>query len=347
MGASSETVTTLRHRDLTRREVRFDRSRFVRVVAPMAPWVFAAPAVAFALLPSVVGADQATDGTAVVAAVTALCALAGVAVQPLARRLDARLGTRRAAPVGLIVLTAGLALSAATVAIDRIWLLFPCAVVLGAAYGLCLVAGLVQVQRLAPAGGLARLTAVFYVLTYLGFAAPYLLALGAHLAGYPTLLSITAGLALLTAAAVHLEAGRRSTDPLERLRRRRDDHLNEGQPMTTLPRPTGYLHAGTAVTLTDTACGYGCLASLPPGKSGFTTLELKTNHLATARVGQRLHVVATPIHHGGATQVWDAVVTAGTPDDHAETPRIAVFRCTQADAARTSRSQTTAAGNQR
>lgn len=211
IGLSPETVTSGRRPAFVRRaqsngaqvdQVRVDRVRFRWLVAPMAPWVFAAPAVAFALLPSVVGAGQATDGTAVVAAVTALCALAGVAVQPLARRLDAGAEASRAAPVGLIVLVAGLALSAATAATDRLWLLFPCAVVLGAAYGLCLVAGLVQVQRLAPPDRLARLTAVFYVLTYVGFAVPYVLALAAHVAGYPTLLLITAALALATAVLV-------------------------------------------------------------------------------------------------------------------------------------------------
>jgi 1,4-dihydroxy-2-naphthoyl-CoA hydrolase len=93
--------------------------------------------------------------------------------------------------------------------------------------------------------------------------------------------------------------------------------------------PTGYLHAGTAVTLADTACGYGCLASLPAGKTGFTTIELKSNHVATAKAGQRLHVVAIPVHQGGTTQVWDATVTATTPDDPASNRQIAVFRCTQ------------------
>src|SRR5690348_15492629 len=34
------------------------------VVAPMAPWVFTAPAIAFALLPSIVGAGSAADGIA-------------------------------------------------------------------------------------------------------------------------------------------------------------------------------------------------------------------------------------------------------------------------------------------
>jgi hypothetical protein len=39
-------------------------------------------------------------------------------------------------------------------------------------------------------------------MSYLGFAAPYLLSLAAHLAGYPILLTITAALALDTAALV-------------------------------------------------------------------------------------------------------------------------------------------------
>jgi hypothetical protein len=176
---------------------RCSRERFRRVVVPTAPWVFAAPAIAFALLPSAVGADHATDGTAFVAAITALTAFSGVAVQPVGRRLgpNARLA-------GLLVLAAGLGLAAVTVAAGLVWLLVPCAIVLGCAYGLSLVAGLVEVQRLAGEDGLARLTAVFYAFTYLGFAAPYLLALGAHVAGYALLLALAAVLALATAALV-------------------------------------------------------------------------------------------------------------------------------------------------
>jgi uncharacterized protein (TIGR00369 family) len=51
---------------------------------------------------------------------------------------------------------------------------------------------------------------------------------------------------------------------------------------------TGHLHAATAVALADTACGYGCRKALPEGAIGFTTLELKSNHLGTARPGQEL-----------------------------------------------------------
>ena len=87
--------------------------------------------------------------------------------------------------------------------------------------------------------------------------------------------------------------------------------------------PNGYLHAGTVVTLADTLSGYGCVANLPAGATGFTTIELKSNHLSTAREGT-IAGVATPVHRGKTTQVWDAIVT------HKDSGRtLAVFRCTQ------------------
>jgi uncharacterized protein (TIGR00369 family) len=87
--------------------------------------------------------------------------------------------------------------------------------------------------------------------------------------------------------------------------------------------PNGYLHAGSVVTLADTACGYACVVNLPEGATGFTTIELKSNFLGTAREGT-LDCSATAQHRGRTTQVWDAVVT------HRETGRtIALFRCTQ------------------
>jgi len=83
--------------------------------------------------------------------------------------------------------------------------------------------------------------------------------------------------------------------------------------------PNGYLHAGTIVTLADTVAGYGCVANLPAEATGFTTIELKSNHLGTARDGTIIGV-ATPVHRGRTTQVWDAVVV------HKESGRtLAVF----------------------
>jgi uncharacterized protein (TIGR00369 family) len=87
--------------------------------------------------------------------------------------------------------------------------------------------------------------------------------------------------------------------------------------------PNGYLHAATVIALADTACGYGCLAHLPVGAENFTTIELKSNFLGTAREGT-IACVATPAHLGNTTQVWDAVVADG-----ARGRRIALFRCTQ------------------
>lgn len=90
-----------------------------------------------------------------------------------------------------------------------------------------------------------------------------------------------------------------------------------------LMAPNGFLHAATVVALADTSCGYACVANLPQGASGFTTLELKANFLGTTRDGA-IFCRATPAHLGRTTQVWDAVVTIEGTEK-----KIALFRCTQ------------------
>ncbi len=85
--------------------------------------------------------------------------------------------------------------------------------------------------------------------------------------------------------------------------------------------PNGYLHAASVIMLADTLCGYGCMLHMPEGAQSFTTIELKSNHLGTAREG-RVEASARPVHLGRTTQVWDATVTAGGKT-------IALFRCTQ------------------
>lgn len=87
--------------------------------------------------------------------------------------------------------------------------------------------------------------------------------------------------------------------------------------------PNGYLHAASVIALADTSCGYGCVARLPEGARGFTTLELKCNFLGTARDGA-IRCRATPVHLGRTTQVWDAVIS-----NEADGRPIALFRCTQ------------------
>jgi 1,4-dihydroxy-2-naphthoyl-CoA hydrolase len=88
--------------------------------------------------------------------------------------------------------------------------------------------------------------------------------------------------------------------------------------------PNGYVHAGTVVSMADSCCGEGCLASLPEGMAGFTTSELKTNFLRSAAHGDALLCEARMVHEGRTTQVWDATVrreSDGKP--------VALFRCTE------------------
>lgn len=87
----------------------------------------------------------------------------------------------------------------------------------------------------------------------------------------------------------------------------------------------GFLHAGSVVTLADTACGYGCFSTLPEGATGFATLEIKSNFLGTAREGV-VRVAAKLVHGGRSTQVWDATVTT---EREGKEQVIALFRCTQ------------------
>jgi uncharacterized protein (TIGR00369 family) len=85
----------------------------------------------------------------------------------------------------------------------------------------------------------------------------------------------------------------------------------------------GYLHAASVVALADTTAGYGCVANLPEGAIGFTTIELKSNHLGTLLEGALL-AEGTMAHGGRTTQVWDVVVSAEETGK-----KIALFRCTQ------------------
>lgn len=105
--------------------------------------------------------------------------------------------------------------------------------------------------------------------------------------------------------------------------------VNDGEIIGELPvekflmAPNGFLHAGSVVTLADTCSGYGCVSNLPEGAQGFTTIELKSNHLGTAREGV-IECTTRLVHGGKTTQVWDATVI------HKDTGKtIAMFRCTQ------------------
>ncbi|GAA4859680.1 MFS transporter [Pseudonocardia benzenivorans] len=161
--------------------------RFLRVVVPMAPWIFGSAGVAYAIMPQLVGDRLGSWGLAYSTLVTVATLGTGAAVQPIAKRLD-RTTDARAVVVSMIVMSGGLALSVVAAVVRSPWVALGAAVLLGGAYGIAVVAGLLEIQRLARPEELAGLTGVYYALAYVGFLLPAVLAVVAHVVGYPWLL---------------------------------------------------------------------------------------------------------------------------------------------------------------
>ena len=86
--------------------------------------------------------------------------------------------------------------------------------------------------------------------------------------------------------------------------------------------PNGYPHAASIVLLADTCAGYATVAHLPEGAKNFTTIELKSNFLGTAKEG-RIRTECRADHLGRTTQIWSATVFGPTER------KLALFRCTQ------------------
>ncbi len=165
------------------------RSRpFLLGITLTAPWVFGAAATSFATIPTFV--DIGVAPVAVTGALTGLTLWTGVAVQPLGKRLH---DPRLIIGAGLAAAAAGLLTGLLLAATGAAWLVLPAAILLGTAYGLILVGGLTTVESLAHPDDLGTLNAVFYSLTYVGFAAPLLSTLAlnaispgaAHAGGHP------------------------------------------------------------------------------------------------------------------------------------------------------------------
>ncbi|MGW5942823.1 MFS transporter [Streptomyces celluloflavus] len=182
---------------------------FRRLVVPVAPWVFAAPTIAFATLPGLVDAHLDGWQTVYAGVATAVTPGAGLLVAPLARRLAARHRIATAA-AGLAAIALGLLVAALSVAHTQPAVALAAAALLGAGYGLCVAYGLTEVAALAPAHRLARLTARFWALCYLGFITPYAITLLTHAFPPPAILIGAAALAVLTLATVTYRGTRSS-----------------------------------------------------------------------------------------------------------------------------------------
>ena len=203
--------------------------RFWLAVAPGSPLVFGSVALAIVVLPEEVTSAR-TLSAGFAGLMTALSFAAGVAVQPLARRLPDMLA---GAVAGLVCAAAGAAVGIAAVAsADRVLAGFA-ALLLGLAYGLCLVSGLRQAEHMAGPDERGAVIACYYALAYLGFATPYLAAGLGALAGktgaFVALTVIITALALWTAAyaaSLRRSAGRPEGDAFVRSSRRNCDSVS-------------------------------------------------------------------------------------------------------------------------
>ncbi len=70
----------------------------------------------------------------------------------------------------------------------------------------------------------------------------------------------------------------------------------------------GRVHGGTLMALADLVGATGTFLNLPPGATGTTTLESKTNFFAAGREGV-IRAESIPVHRGRTTQVWQTRVT--------------------------------------
>jgi 1,4-dihydroxy-2-naphthoyl-CoA hydrolase len=87
---------------------------------------------------------------------------------------------------------------------------------------------------------------------------------------------------------------------------------------------TGFLWAPVVITIADALCAFGVNHHWPEGAKSFTTVECKANFISSAQEGEVVIGVASPLHAGRTTQVWDATVSNET------TGRLmASYRCTQ------------------
>ncbi|WP_216870302.1 MFS transporter [Modestobacter excelsi] len=186
-------------------------ARFRGVVAPMAPFVFGSVSLAFTTIPAHGTRPPPTLAVAATGVLAALALTAGLAGQRWGRQLQGSVADPqdvRPAVVGLAVVAGGYLATALATARPGLGTGALAGLLLGCGYGICLVVGLREVERLASADQLGGLVAVYYSLTYLGLVIPYSLALAGPHVGYPRALLIVAALTALTLLAV-LVNGRR------------------------------------------------------------------------------------------------------------------------------------------
>jgi|CZKU01.1.fsa_nt_gi MFS family permease len=165
-------------------------------VAVVAPWVFVLPSVSSAVLPGLVRAKLGAFAVVFAGLVTGSTLLSGVLVQPVLRAWR----PPSANTFGLSMGVVGLLCAALAAKTGSPFAVLVAALLLGAGYGGCLIAGLRFIETRGSPETRGRLTGIFYALTYVGFAWPLALAAIARRIGDVPSLLVTWTLCVLVLA---------------------------------------------------------------------------------------------------------------------------------------------------
>lgn len=187
--------------------------RFFFLAVLLAPWVFGAAGVAYAVLPAVLAPSVSAAPVGFSALLCVLTLGSGFLVQQFVRRFVVP-GTIVLGVLAYSFIIAGMLLAALTVSVTGIAplamvLALVSAIVLGLAYGLALQTGLLEITDVARRGGLAAYTALFYALAYLGFAFPMILSKLSDAIPYAVMLTTGAVIAAVSFAAMLAAARKR------------------------------------------------------------------------------------------------------------------------------------------
>lgn len=69
----------------------------------------------------------------------------------------------------------------------------------------------------------------------------------------------------------------------------------------------GVLHGGATIALAETAAGVGSNL-LCKENEGCFGIQISANHISSAKIGETVRAIGTPVHIGRSTHVWDVEV---------------------------------------
>lgn len=180
--------------------------RFLLAVLPIAPWVFGCAGVAYAIIPSLTQ-DKVSIPIAFSAVITMVALTFGFGVQQISDTY-LRHGGTRGQQLGLGLIIAGMLLAVWTAHERSLVGAAIAAIILGTAYGVCMITGLTEVQQLAGPDDLGGLTAIFYAVTYLGFFFPMILSKMSEWFTYELMLGVGVVIAVLSLVLVTIVGNR-------------------------------------------------------------------------------------------------------------------------------------------